>query len=97
LAEFPPSLLLLYFSHRFSSLGLSAFLSASKKPRLVLQFGDPRIIVQRRLSFNLRHFSKKICGKLISRRSKWEKYADKVQGTYLILTFTQGELGWKFK
>jgi hypothetical protein len=32
-----------------------------------------------------------------SRRSKWEKYADKVQGTYLILTFTQGELGWKFK
>jgi hypothetical protein len=47
------------FSSRFSSLGLSAFLSASKKPRLVLQFGDPRTIVQRRLSFNLRHFSKK--------------------------------------
>jgi hypothetical protein len=34
---------------------------------------------------------------VFSRRSKWEKYADKVQGTYLILTFTQGKLGWKFK
>jgi hypothetical protein len=34
---------------------------------------------------------------VFSRRSKWKKYADKVQGTYLILTFTQGNLGWKFK
>jgi hypothetical protein len=33
----------------------------------------------------LRHFSKKICGKLISRRSTWKKHADLIHCTFSFL------------